>query len=432
MAPSPRALAALPLLLSAGSGAFAAGAAASYRLIYTDAHGNDPPARRSAAAVQCGGDGTMPFWIQSADFAASGARLTPPADVSTELCGAGYLSLHANRSTLIFASMDLTTPGNIGNVETYSLVLGGAAPAKPAKLFGDISPLLAACGTTDPCHTASTFHGTFSPAGDKIFFAYRVWDAEENGIGNQALATADADGGAVRPLTFTTAGAYKGINIIDMCPAPSRADPSKVFFLRSLDQGMSMFAAVAEVATGAVTVLLALPEYALSSGCANFVETADGVSVLYMACVSGLANCSFSEPRAAAVAASKRDRRAAWGLGNALPLAPRAGAAAANRTFYDYGIVKVKGPLDSLNFTSAFNVPLTNTPDTVGSYAVTQCDQIHGAPGSSLITCEGADPTHSFTQMVLVDMATGANASDISYDTFRSCMTPRCSLLAVV
>ena len=73
----------------------------------------------------------MPFWIQSADFAASGARLTPPADVSTELCGAGYLSLHANRSTLIFASMDLTTPGNIGNVVTYSLALGGAHGGVP-------------------------------------------------------------------------------------------------------------------------------------------------------------------------------------------------------------------------------------------------------------------------------------------------------------
>ena len=100
--------------------------------------------------------------------------------------------------------------------------------------------------------------------------------------------------------------------------------------------------------------------------------------------------------------------------------------------FYDYGVVKVRGALDSLNFTSTFNVPLTTTPDTIGSYAITQCDQIHGSADSKIITCQGADPTHSFSQLVLVDSATGANVSAISYDTFRACMTPRCSLLASV
>jgi hypothetical protein len=87
---------------------------------------------------------------------------------------------------------------------------------------------------------------------------------------------------------------------------------------------------------------------------------------------------------------------------------------------------------EKLVFTPAFNVPLTNTPDTIGSYAITQCDQIHGLTDSKLITCEGADPLHSFDQIVLVDFASGANASAISYDTFRECMTPRCSLLATV
>jgi len=417
-------------------------AAAAYRLVWTDAHGNDPPSSSAAAApgVQCGGDGTMPFWIQTADFDAAGARVSAPADASTELCGAGYLSISANRSSLIFASMDLTTPGNIGNVASYRIALGvggvgGGAPAAPTPLFGDVSALLAACGAEGPCLTVSTFHTTFAPVSDKVFFAYRAWNVDDDGIGNQAIATADADGGNVKPLTFTTAGQYKGINIIDMCPAPSRADPAKVFFLRSLDQGMSMFAAVAEVASGDVTLLDALPEYAISSGCPNFVESADGVSVIYMGCVSGAANCSFSSGGGGltAVAASKRDRRAAWGLGNSMEAAaassPRRGAAS---SFYDYGVVKLKGPLDALNFTSHFNVPLTDTPDTVGSYAVTQCDQIHGRADSELITCQGADPTHSFTQLVLVDSATGKNASAISYDTFRACMTPRCSLLAVV
>jgi hypothetical protein len=428
-----RSLSLAALLLAGASraalGLDAAGAAA-YRLIFTDAHGNDPPSS-ARANVQCGGDGTMPFWIQQAGFDAAGSRLTAPADASTELCGAGYLSLSANRSTLIFASMDLSTPGNIGNVASYSLALGasGAAPVAPTRIFNDVSALLAACGAEGPCLTVSTFHATFAPDDAKIFFAYRAWNSDEDGIGNQAIATADADGSGVKPLTFTTAGSYKGINIIDACPAPSRADPSKVFFLRSLDQGMSMFAAVAELASGEVTLLDALPEYAISSGCPNFVETADGVSILYMGCVSGVANCSFSEGLTS-VDASKRDRRAAWGLGNAM-VVQDGGLAAGSASFYDYGVVRVKGPLDALNFTSRFNVPLTNTPDTVGSYAITQCDQIHGRADSDLITCQGADPTHSFTQLVLVDSMTGANASAISFDTFRACMTPRCSLLAV-
>ena len=47
---------------------------------------------------------------------------------------------------------------------------------------------------------------------------------------------------------------------------------------------------------------------------------------------------------------------------------------------------------EKLVFTPAFNVPLTDTPDTVGSYAITQCDQIHGATDSKLITGVGAAP----------------------------------------
>ena len=309
--------------------AAAAAAAAAYTLVYTDAHFN-MSGGRSAPAVKCGGDGTMPFWVQTVQFDAAGTRLTQPADFTTELCGAGYLSVAGSK--LIFASMDLTTPGNIGNVASYVVDLSLPAPQAPAPLFSDISALLAACGSADACHTASTFHGTFSPAGDRVVFAYRVWDAEENGVGNQALGIADPDGSNAKPLTFTMAGAYKGINIIDMCPSPTRGDPSSVFFLRSLDQGMSMFAARAEVATGKVDVFLALPEYAISSGCPNFVETASGVSVMYMACDSSLANCSFSARSASAapVLASRRDPRAAWGTANLMPTASAAATAAAS------------------------------------------------------------------------------------------------------
>jgi hypothetical protein len=309
--------------LARASASSAPAAPAAFSLIYTDGHFN-----MSAPLVKCGGDGTMPFWIRTAQFDAAGSRLTEPADFTSELCGAGYLSVAGSK--LIFASMDLTTPGNIGNVESYVVDLSLPAPQAPSKLFSDVSPLLAACGSADACLTASTFHGTFSPAGDRLFFAYRVWDADETGVGNQALGVADSDGSNVKPLTFTMAGADKGINIIDMCPAPTRGDPSSVFFLRSLDQGMSMFAARAEVATGKVDVFLALPEYAISSGCPNFVETSSGVSVLYMACDSSLANCSFSARSAfAPVRASRRDPRAAWGTANLMPAAAPAAAASA-------------------------------------------------------------------------------------------------------
>jgi hypothetical protein len=231
---------------------------------------------------------------------------------------------------------------------------------------------------------------------------------------------ADPDGSNVKPLTFTMAGPYKGINIIDMCPAPTRGDPSAVFFLRSLDQGMSMFAARAELATGKVDVFLALPEYAMSSGCPNFLETPSGVTVLYMACDSSLANCSFSARAALApVRASRRDARAAWGSANLMPVPAAGGAAVASRdvNWFNYGVVEMaKGAApEKLVFTPAFNVPLTDTPDTRGSYSITQCDQIHGSPSSKLITCQGADPKHSFDQIVLLDFASGANASAISY-----------------
>jgi hypothetical protein len=46
----------------------------SFDLIYTDAHGNDPPPKN----IQCGGDGTMPFWIQRAQFDQHGRKVTSP------------------------------------------------------------------------------------------------------------------------------------------------------------------------------------------------------------------------------------------------------------------------------------------------------------------------------------------------------------------
>ena len=102
----------LSLVASAGASS-ASAAAAAFSLVFTDGHFN----MSAAPLVKCGGDGTMPFWIRTAQFDAAGSRLTEPADFTTELCGAGYLSVAGSK--LIFASMDLTTPGNIGNVASY-------------------------------------------------------------------------------------------------------------------------------------------------------------------------------------------------------------------------------------------------------------------------------------------------------------------------
>jgi hypothetical protein len=397
------------------------GPAAAFALYYTDAHNNDPPRQ----SLKCGGEGTMPYWLQRATFDAQGALVSPGADLTTEVCGAGYVSLSPDRSTLIFASMDLDTPGNIGNVETYAVDVSGA-PAAPRLLISNFSALLNAC-TGDVCRTASTFHGIYSTDGAQIFFAYRVWDGDDTGVGNQALAVANADGSGVRPLSFTEAGSYKGINIIDMCPTPVANDSSRVFFLRSLDQGMSAFAAIASTATGKVDMLLTLPQYAISSGCPSFVETPTGVTVIYMACDSSVANCSFAERSAAPVRAEKADARAAWGM--AAPGAPRG---AGYESWYYYGSIELKTGLapDSIKWTQTFNVALTDTPYTKGSYAITQCGGIQGAPGGRTLSCEGASPTHFTYSIPLVDFATGANVSAPSYNTFRACMTPRCSMMA--
>ena len=409
----------------------------SFDLIYTDAHGNDPPSKN----IQCGGDGTMPFWIQRAQFDQHGRKVTSPVDLTTQLCGAGYLSLHPWTKDLIFASMDLNNDGEEGNVETYKINLRGQEyPQTPSPFFKDLSPLLNACSGQPSCVEVSTFHGTFSPDGSRVFFAYRVWDQDGDGIGNQAIATSNFDGSNVKPLTFTQAGSYNGINIFDSCPSPT-LDPSHLFFIRSIDQGMSSFAAVADVKTGDVEMLLTLPEYAPSSGCPNFVEQRGGLSVIYMGCpANGTAACSFSDDQRKSlfINVSRSDMRTTWGtanMGGSVGRVPSLGrpemSPPGNTSIFYYGQVDVKGDPTDLVFKSLFMVPYTNTPDTIDSYAITQCDAIHNADVPDFISCEGADLTHSFFQYVLVNYTSGDPIPETtSYDTFRACMTPRCSLLS--
>ena len=409
----------------------------SFDLIFTDAHGNDPPSKN----LQCGGAGTMPFWIQRAQFDQRGRKISDPVDLTTQLCGAGYLSLHPWTKDLIFASMDLNNDGEEGNVETYMINLRGQDyPLTPSPFFKDLSPLLNACTGQPSCVEVSTFHGTFSPDGSRVFFAYRVWDQDGDGIGNQAIATSNFDGSNVKPLTFTQAGSYNGINIFDSCPSPT-LDPSRLFFIRSIDQGMSSFAAVADVKTGDVEMLLTLPEYAPSSGCPNFVEQRGGFSVIYMGCpANGTAACSFSDDQRKSlfINISRSDMRTTWGtanMGGSVGRVPSLGrpemSPPGNTSIFYYGQVDVKGDPTDLVFKSLFMVPYTNTPDTIDSYAITQCDAIHNADVPDFISCEGADLTHSFFQYVLVNYTSGDPIpGTTSYDTFRACMTPRCSLLS--
>lgn len=206
----------------------------------------------------------MPMWVQRADFDASGALLAR-TNLTSALEGVGYFSVSSNGSTLLLATQ---TPSMEDDVQTYALDLSAAgARGAPRLLFSDAASqaaLLAPCGGR--CAAASTFHGAFAPD-DSLVFAFTLWSPQGEGVGSQALAVADARGGGVRALTWTDAGEEGGLNIFDECPTVLAGDASRVYFTRSSDEGMTTFLAVAEVATGAVTVLSQLPEVAVSSGC---------------------------------------------------------------------------------------------------------------------------------------------------------------------
>lgn len=328
----------------------------------------------------------------------------------------------------------------MGNIETFTVDLSLPTPITPRKLFTNISALLAPCANAQPrpCVAVNTFHARFSPDGRRIFFAYRAWDAIDEGVGNQAIAVSDADGGNIRPLTFTTAGEYAGINIFDECPAPSR-DGSRIFFSRSVDQGMSSYASVASTVTGQVTMMQALPAIAPGAGCPNFVDTEDGVTVIWLGCNASQPDtgCVFAGPqeKQRGVFASRRDARAAWGdIGNQRLTSPA--PLAANESAFTYGrVVLYPGAATStLYWRPMFGISLTDTPITTGSFATSQCDQVHGAPAPpepATLSCEGCDPSKLFLQQLFVDARTGV-ARAVSRDTFTACMTPRCSLLARV
>jgi hypothetical protein len=82
-----------------------------------------------------------------------------------------------------------------------------------------------------------------------------------------------------------------------------------------------------------------------------------------------------------------------------------------------------------------FDVALTDGPHVLDAFAVTQCDRILPVGGGTAptaangsLSCQGTDPARSFFARLFVDPASG-NTTASSYDTFRACMTPRCTVM---
>ena len=371
----------------------------------------------------------MPMWVQRADFNSNGV-LTNRVNLTSMLEGVGYFSVSSNGSTLLLATQ---TPSMEEDVQTYALDMTSAgAQGAPRLLFADSASqeaLLAPCGGR--CAAVSTFHGAFSPD-DSLVFAFTLWDSNGEGVGSQALAIADAHGGGVRALTWTDAGPEGGLNVFDECPTVVAKDPSRIIFTRSVDEGMTTYLALADVATGNVTMLTQLPEVALSSGCPAALP--DGETVIYMTCLQtdGSQCVEGAASRARAPRPRRRSPAPWWGRGAAARAAGGGKVAAGEDDVYSYAQVRLPAGIKPAQVvaTTVFNVPLTDTPDTLNSYAITQCDVVKNAPYADPLSCEGSDKTHSFFMRLAVNASTGATIVN-STNTFLYCMTPRCSLTAV-
>jgi hypothetical protein len=421
----------LSLLFSASALALAAAAPPSqYALWYTDAGVCDPALDGASDDPACATP-ILPMVLQRATFNNAGVLLSKK-NVTDIYDGMGYLSLSPDGKTALFASEDKVS----GNVYTYAVDVSTPTPGAPTIVLYNTSNLLAPCAPT--CVETSTFHGTFSPDGKTIVFAFRNWDVDGNGIGSQGIAAADADGGNMRILAYDPTEA--GIAIMDTCPTPS-TDGSRVFFMRTMDQGVTTYPSYVNVGGDKKSAqLLDLPLYADASGCSNFLPTADGVTVFYMGCNNASdPDCSFSASSRKADSAPVRvvrgDADLAWGRAPGSMMAPqrpmRSGSGPSPNNYYSVRMQLGSSP-SAWTAEPMFNVPYVDTPDTIDSYGVTQCDGLRGAHvNASVITCQGADPTHSFFQRLFVDPATG-NGTVISYNTFRACMTPRCSLLQAI
>jgi len=401
----------------------------SYSLYYTDAGDCDP----TSTDIQdnCGGI-VLNMWLQRASFTTTG-KLQSIVNITDPFYGMGYLSTNPNNTIGLFVSEDEVS----GN--TYSYQVDLLNPNNPPFIVLDnLTALLEPCKPT--CVESSTFHNIYSPDGKYILFAFRNWDQYGNGIGSQGTAIANSDGSNVRILTYNTTGPQGGLMIIDTCPIMVPNNPNQVFFMRTSDAGSTTYAAVVDINTLNDQVLNNLPSYAPSSGCPNFLQNDNNnLNIMYMGCLNA-ADCAFSNNQIDSTKEYKVSRSnvaARWGMvgtvdESMLSLSyPFTSGMKKNDTspynYYQVTLTPSVAP-DSWTPKLMYNVHLTDAPGVIDCYSITQCDYIHGLSTSNTISCEGSNPTHSFFQRLFVDSTTG-NGTVISYDTFRVCMTPRCSLL---
>lgn len=405
--------------------AAATASATSYQLFYSDAGNCDPPQQ-----PDCKPSEPPAMNIKKATFSADGA-LQSNVNVTGLLNGVGYLSLHPSGSTIMYATEDTNFDGV---VRTWSLDLT-SPNAKPSILLNDATNLLAPCAPQ--CTDVNTFHATYTPDGKKIVFAYRVWDINGNAIGSQALAVCDTDGSNVVPLTFNTSGSEGGVGIMDTCPAPVPNDPSRVLFVRTVDEGETNLISIVDLKTGASDQLSQLPEWADASGCPNWLPTKDGLTTMVMLCK----DCDW-ETMHKGEPVHRQNHAAAWGK---LPKRilkrgqVKGGQDAADPIYYAVIKQNIGQDPTTFTYTKLFDVPIINSTDYDDTYGVTQCDAIHNTtlpgawkPGQTgVISCQGADKDYDSFTALFVDIATG-NSTVNNYETNLACMTPRCSLLTAV
>lgn len=398
-----------------------------YSLYYTDAGNCDPTATNPQEGCSYP---ILNMWLQQAKFTPSG-KLETIVNVTEPYYGMGYLSTNPTNTLGLFVSQDEIS----GNTYSYQVDLVNPKNA-PFIVLDNLTALLEPCKPT--CVESSTFHNLFTPDGKAIVFAFRNWDQYGNGIGSQGLAIADNDGSNVRILTYNLTGPQGGLMVIDTCPIMTLNNPDKVFFIRSSDAGANSFAAIVDIHTLENEVLMNLPSYAPSSGCPNFIpDNKTNINIMYMGCLNAT-DCEFGSTENRDYTVSRTDNLAArWGmvghrtnknLAFSYPFTPSSLRKVVSP--YNYFQVSLSTTVDPMQWSAnlMFNAPLTDAPGVIDCYGITQCDTIHGLPTSSNITCEGSDPKHSFFQRLFVNSSTG-NGTVISYDTFRVCMTPRCSML---
>jgi hypothetical protein len=173
----------------------------------------------------------------------------------------------------------------------------------------------------------------------------------------------------------------------------------------------------------------------VSSGCPFALP--DGQTLVYMTCLQTSGAQCIEGARARPRAPRPRRRAPApwWGRGAAARAAAAPAATARpvgeDDVFHYARVVLPAGAAPSAaSAVPIFTVPLTDTPDTLNSYSITQCDVVKNALNADPLACEGSDKTHSFFMRLQVNASTGRTMVN-STNTFLYCMTPRCSLASV-